>query len=254
MAKNKMKILSYSYDESRPLVSNTKLGNLGDAIQTLAVIEFFKQKNIKHSGFVDRNNLIDGMFINGWHRYAHEKLPNNAIFCSIHTDKDHLAGVNKKCIIGCRDSWTHNIAQDMGFQSVVTGCVTINFPLSTSKNRNDILYIDSSHSDKNQYTQFINASTSWLDQLDMATKRLNLLSGAALVYTTRLHILIPCIAMGVPVILDEIPTSKFNEERFSYIKDFVMAGKPIELDSGAREELLAEWCKNTKYLDDLIGI
>lgn len=249
-----MKILSYSYDEYRPLVPNTKLGNLGDAIQTLAVLEFFKQRNIKVSGFVDRSCLIDGMFVNGWHRYPHEELPHNAIFCSIHTDQDHLARVNKKCIIGCRDSWTHNIAQYMGFQSVVTGCITINFPLSTSKKRNNILYIDSSRHDKNQYTQSIDVSTSWLDQLDMATKRLNLLSDAALVYTRRLHILIPCIAMGVPVILDEIPTSKFNEERFSYIKDFVVAGKPIELDSGVRERLLGEWRKNTKYLDDLIGI
>lgn len=243
-----MKILSYSYDESRPLVKNTKLGNIGDAIQTLAVIEFFKQKNIKHSGFVDRNNLIDGMFVNGWHRYPHEELPNNAIFCSIHTDQDHLAKVSKKCVIGCRDSWTHDIASQMGFRSIVTGCITINFQLSTSEKRDGTLYVDSVHRDKNQHTQLIESSTPWNEQLNMAQRRLDLLASAALVHTTRLHVLIPCIAMGIPVVLDYLPTSKFNEERFSHIKDFIPINKPIELNSGAREQLLDIWNKNTDYL------
>lgn len=244
-----MKIISYTYKPSQKLFPNTRLGNLGDGIQTLAVIEFFKQKNIQPSGFIDRNNLQDNMFINGWQRYKNQNLPSKAIYCSLHTDKNHLLSIDKNIHIGCRDNWTNRNCQSVGLQSSVTGCITINFPLSNETKQN-ILYIDSIHDSTNHnYTQFISDNLSWEDHLVLAKNRLRLVSTASLVYTTRLHVLIPCIAMGIPVCLDKTPIDK---ERFSHISKFVPINKIIELNSGIREKLLEIWKKNTHYLEHLL--
>lgn len=244
-----MKIISYTYNISQKIVDHMPLGNLGDGIQTLAVIEFFKQKNIQLSGFIDRNNLQDDMFINGWHRYKNQNLPSKAIYCSLHTDKDHLLSIDKSIYIGCRDNWTSENCKSVGLQCSVTGCITINFPLSNETKQN-VLYIDSIHDSTNHnYTQFISDNLSWEDHLVLAKNRLKLISTASLIYTTRLHVLIPCIAMGIPVCLDKIPKDK---ERFSHISKFIPINKIIELNSGIREELLEIWKKNTHYLDHLL--
>jgi hypothetical protein len=248
-----MKIVSYSYSHIK---HKKNPGNLGDAIQSLSVIEFFKKKQIPISGFVDRKCLEEGMFINGWQKYPQESLPKYGLFCSIHSDVEHLKNINKKQLIGCRDNWTQNNCQRIGLNSVVTGCVSINLPIISKNNNqktNQTLFIDSIHKEKNQYTQSINKYMSWENQLKLAKNRLNLISKASLVHTTRLHILIPCIAMGIPVILDNIPGKQegwTESERFSHIENFIQINKVIEIQDGVREQLLDIWNLNSKKVLD----
>ncbi len=244
-----MKVVSYSYEHIKFYKgSHIREGNLGDAIQTLASIEFLNHKNIAISGFVDRKKLENHMFINGWHKYSNEILPNYAIFCSIHSDIEHLKKINKSCLVGCRDIWTKSNCDKINLQSVVTGCVTINLPpINSNHTNNNTIFIDSIYTDQNQYTQKIDINTSWSDQIKLAKSRLTLLSSASLVHTTRLHILIPCIAMGVPVILDQII---HDNDRFDFINKFIQIGKPIEKNDGIRDALLDMWNINsTKVLD-----
>jgi hypothetical protein len=243
-----MKVISYSYSH---LKSKYHTANLGDAIQSLSVIEFLKKKSIDFSGFVDRKKLENNMFINGWQKYPNENLPNDALFCSIHSDIDHLKKINKKYLIGCRDVWTHFNCKKIKLNSVVTGCVTINLPkiCIDSQNKIGTIFIDSIYKDKNQYTQFIDVNLSWEKQIELAKNRLFLISQADLVHTTRLHILIPCIAMGIPVILDEIPGEKqgwIESKRFSHIQHFIKIKKPIEITDGTRETLLEIWQSNSE--------
>lgn len=233
----KPKILSYLYDTE---------SNLGDAIQTLAVIEFLKKNNIDTYEFVDRKNMVDGMLINGWHRYSEEKLPKYGLFLSIHTDKEHLAKVSKNNFIGCRDTYTKKQCDAAKLKSLVTGCITINFPLCDITNNKLILFIDSIHNNSNQLTQTLSPNTDWHQQLELAKERIKLLQTASLVHTTRLHILIPCISMGIPVILDKI--TKHSPERFSMIKNFISIGKVIERESGIRDMLLDIWTKNSSKI------
>lgn len=243
-----MKIVSYTYNTSQKLFSHIPSGNLGDGIQTLAVLEFFKQNHIKFSGFVDRNFLQDGMFINGWHKYKNQILPTKATYCSLHTDRQHLLSIDKNVHIGCRDIYTAQQCKSIGLKYSITGCITINFPVSDEP-KNNILFIDSIHDSKDhKYTQYINDNLCWNDHLILAKDRLKLISTASLVYTTRLHVLIPCIAMGVSVCLDRIPIDK---ERFSHILKYVPVNKIIEKNSGIREQLLDIWKKNTNYLENI---
>lgn len=233
----KTKILSYLYDIE---------SNLGDAIQTLAVIEFLKKNNIDTYEFVDRKNMVDGMLVNGWHRFPEETLPKHGLFLSIHTDKEHLVKILKNNFIGCRDTYTKEQCDAAKLRSVETGCITINFPLCDTTNNKSILFIDSIHNNSNQLTQTLSPNTDWYKQLELAKKRIQLLQTASLVHTTRLHILIPCIAMGIPVILDKI--SEYSPERFSMIKNFITIGKVIEKESGIRDMLLDIWIKNSSKI------
>jgi len=220
------------------IMSYSGTGNLGDAIQTMAVLEVFKKNKIEFTDYIDRKNLKNKMFINGWHRNAKEKLPYEAVFCSIHSDFQHLQQIKKTCFVGCRDYWTLEICKKLKLESILTGCVTINFPISNVKRKNE-LFIDSKYLEKNQYTQGISKDLNWESQLSLAKERLFLLSSSELVHTKRLHILIPCIAMGIPVILDDICDS--DNDRFSLISKLVKVNQVIEFNSGIKEELLNIW-------------
>lgn len=223
------------------LISYHKTRNLGDAIQTLASQYLWKKYNIDKFEYVDRSKLVNNMFINGWHRNKTEKLPESAIFASIHTDIQHLAHISKNNLVGCRDNWTLNNCKQLNIDCVPTGCVSINIPLSNCERNGKTVHIDSAYSEEKQFTQIISSLMSWEDQLSVAEKRLDLISKASLVHTTRLHILLSCIAMGTPVILDKIP--KYQPERFDLYEN-VFSSKVIELNSGVRENLLNLWNKN----------
>ena len=247
------------------IIAYKKTKNLGDAIQAIAMNVYLRSieinSNIETDIVYRQNMCVDHFFndsrliVSGWHRANKEPLPKNATFISIHTDEHHLKNINQQSIIGCRDSWTRQNCRNLGINSVITGCVTINLEADNSHKTNNILYIDSIHTSDvaKSYTQVINKNLSWDDQILMAKERLNQLRSASLVYTTRLHILIPCIAMEVPVVLDKIPT--YQPERFSFFLDYIPLNQPIEKSSGIKENLLDIWKKNSKvimekYLND----
>jgi hypothetical protein len=227
--------------------------NLGDAIQTLALMEFCKQYRIRIDGYVFRQELEPNMLINGWHRNQNEPLPPKAIFCGIHADREKVSNIDHKCLIGCRDTWTYsNCQQSQKTQSLITGCVTINFPLSTQIKKNT-LFIHSKYSEKNNYCQYIPKYISWSRQLELAQHRIDIISRAELVHTKKLHVLLPCIAMGIPVILDEIPIDA-NEDtsspRFSLIEKFIKPNTVIDISSGIRDILLNIWNTNIEKILD----
>jgi hypothetical protein len=237
---------------STKIISYKSSINLGDAIQTVAMIEHLKKNNITNYSFVDRSNLENNMIINGWHRDKKEPLPKKSTYISTHTDLDHLKEIDKNNIIGCRDFWTLNNCKYLNLKSLITGCVTINLPkINYEQKTFKTLFIDSTYQNnidilfKNDIyiTQKIKENTEWLDQLNQASERLKLISSASLVHTTRLHILIPCIAMEIPVILDKIPKSQ--PERFTFFLDYIPINKVITKDSGIKQELLDIWEKNS---------
>lgn len=235
-----VKILSYS---------NT--GNLGDAIQTIAMIEYLKSVGITQYSYVDRKNIDSDTIVNGWHRNSNEFLPKNAIFISLHTDIKHLQTIDHNILIGCRDYWTLDNCKKLNKKAILTGCVTINLPALNNSKKSDILYIGSlkkNIDDSQKLTQFIDQNMPWDKQLNAAQNRLRELSSASLVYTTRLHVLLSCIAMGTTVILEGMPV--FQSERFSWFRDIIPIGKPIESNSGIREQLIDIWKNNSSKILD----
>ena len=245
------------------VLSYKQTQNLGDAVQTLALIEYLKSINIDltNINFVDKQALVTHHYfnkknskyiINGWHRREEEPLPKEAFFVSIHASKEHLSLINKNQIIGCRDIWTLENCKKLNIQSYLTGCVTITIPVRSKISSNKILDIDINNKSDNhiQLTQKIDKFLSWSEQLSLAKIRLKEMSESDLVRTTRLHCLLPCIAMGIPVILESIP--HYQPERFSFFDKYIPFNKVIELNSGVREQLIDVWNLNAhKILDKL---
>ena len=88
-----MKLVKYS----------EKNANIGDAMQTISLMDFIEKKyDIKMSNFEDRSQMTENdMFINGWHRHRKEKLPNNALYIGLHSDRNMMKNISKNTLIGC---------------------------------------------------------------------------------------------------------------------------------------------------------
>lgn len=223
--------------------------NLGDAIQTIALKQFLERNDIFIVGFIDRSSMRENMIINGWHRDPAEKLPKKAFFISLHTDIDHLKDINNTCMVGCRDIYTLNCAKSLGLNAILSGCVTCTFDVYTGPRKGIIRKF---HGEKE-----IPFNLPFSIQLQYAENLLKLLKTAELVYTDRLHIALPCIAFGTPVILTP---RHYQLERYSIfdIPPYPGHGKKVTLHSGVRDYLFNQFkhafdllAKETYLLKDL---
>jgi hypothetical protein len=206
-----------------------KTPNLGDAIQTIALGRFLKKNSINCDGYVDRKCMTDNMIVNGWHRHDDEKLPKNAKYIGIHTDYNHLLNIDttQGVIVGCRDPYTLEAVNKInGLNGILSYCATCTFDIYDGPRRG---ILRKYHGEKE-----VSENAPWELQLEMAEKLLQSLKTAELVYTDRLHIALPCISFGTPVILTP---RKYKLERYSLFNrpEYPGHGKVVELKSGLRE-------------------
>lgn len=204
--------------------------NLGDHIQSLAAIHTLKRLGFKHAGFIDRDNPQEptktfkrtNLLINAFIRDGSFDIKSkgiNLIYSNLHIDsenKDFLAeridAISKYQPIGCRDRHTTNLLKQAGVGAFFNYCLTlmfdrrkiapvngktflvdvskyVNLPRKVKNNANYIKHEDHRH-------------LSFTDKIALAQKLLDTYrEEAKLVITSRLHCALPCIAMGVPVIL-----------------------------------------------------
>jgi len=180
--------------------------NTGDAMQTIALMDFIEREyKIKLDNFQDRSNMTENdMIINGWHRHRREKLPTEAIYIGLHSDYVMMKYIKKNTLIGCRDPFTvEQVSKISGLKSLLTGCATSTIPLYTGERKGEVIYM---HEDKE--TGII----PFEEQIEIARNLINELKTKELVTTNRLHIALPCIALGTPVIIKK---REFQPERFS---------------------------------------
>jgi exopolysaccharide biosynthesis predicted pyruvyltransferase EpsI len=214
-----MKLLKYS--EKRP--------NLGDAIQTISLKKFLEKRSIYVDDYDDRSSMTDNAIVNGWHRHSNELLPRQAKYIGIHTDLQHLLNIDttkKNVIIGCRDPYTLNETSKVkGLKGILSYCSSCTLELYNGF-RSGVLH--KYHGEKE-----VIDNASWDLQIKAAEELLNKLKTAELVYTDRLHIVLPCISFGTPVILNP---RKYKLERYSLfnIPEYPGHKKPIELKSGLK--------------------
>lgn len=205
-----------------------KTPNLGDAIQTIALEEYLIKKSIIIDGYVDRKCMVDDMIINGWHRHDNELLPKKAKYIGIHTDYNHLLNINRgDNIIGCRDPYTLDCVNKIsGLKGILSCCATCTFDIYDGPRRG---IIHKYHGEKE-----VIDNAPWELQVKAAKELLQTLKTAELVYTDRLHIALPCISFGTPVILNP---RNYKLERYSLfnIPEYHGHGKPILINSGVRE-------------------
>lgn len=279
--------------------------NLGDDIQTIAVMDILQDLQL-HNSFVYRD-LISGYFfnplhknyviLNGWFTNGYgldvyysvtdetKPLINVTwppkgnfipILYSFHISEWGAKGtreVNPKFLdqesidfytkggrVGCRDTHTLNVLEKLGVPAYLSNCITLSFDKNkyTKSNcpNNEILMVDVPQPYKNSLipkiasyyegqvgfksiTHSISSySTDIIDRLSLAKRHLQAFCNAKLVVTSRLHVALPCLAFGTPLIFicdDE----DLDNSRFVDYLQYMNVLKYSEVDSMQIENYLS---------------
>ena len=211
--------------------------NLGDSIQTIALVENLKKADpnnqiifIEGSDFGKLYDSYKGCgkraIMAGWFSHAEEFLPPNEIdslyisFC-LYPLRARREIINRilnhhKSQIGCRDFQTLTYFGDKGYFS---RCLTFTLPKFPESNRTDeILIVKYGNDiDDDTFVDYIpeNIRKNSIElthregalyrgnpesNIDYARFRLKRYARAKLVITNLLHCAIPCVAMGTPVV------------------------------------------------------
>lgn len=217
-----MKLVSY-------FQTNT---NIGDMLQTISLKNYIESNypDIIIDGYCDRKNLENNMIINGWHRNKNEVLPHKAMYIGIHTSYNMISSIQTNTMIGCRDIFTLKevLKYNNKFKPIFSGCSTITIPEYTGI-RNGI---------NNYFHKDNNDSLTFDEQIKNVNELIDDLKTKELVNTDRLHIALPCIALGTPVI---VKPRKFQTERYSifnHFPEFPGFDKVIKKECGLRESML----------------
>ena len=223
------KIHSLSYSHST---------NLGDEIQTIAATRLIQNTGFEQGGFLDRNTLHTtahcNVLCNGY--FEHSKLQAlfqdniNPIISNLHIFWDGTPPILQPEIvtqlkahapIGCRDRHTMSILKAHGIDCFFNYCLTLTLPRrETTVQDGKIFLVDLdsflplpesmrkydkieclTHDSGNIYCH----DTKMLLAQELLDRYKN---EAELVITSRLHCALPCIAMGIPVLLFADPNSE----------------------------------------------
>ena len=122
--------------------------------------------------------------------------------------------------VGCRDNYTCKVFSRKGIPNYFSGCVTLTLPKQprTADNGKYAVVVDVSKEvetsvrkraprsleiRKTTHTVERIPDATWEERKKRVEKQLILYQNARYVITTRLHVALPCLAMGVPVVLIE---------------------------------------------------
>lgn len=221
------------------------LTNLGDNIQSIATERLLPEirKRFNRDTLANATPLYPmNIVMNGW--FSHQpasclplKNSLHPIFWGFHiTDlnnswnyfsrKDIVEYLKKYEPIGCRDPYTAERLSDLGLKTFVSYCLTLTFPTRKQAPVNGrIIAVDINPSflpqeikEQTSFYTHIVPGSKYREGIKRACARYLLSlykTKAKLVITTRLHCLLPCIALGVPVIFLGNPT----DYRISWVRE-----------------------------------
>jgi hypothetical protein len=179
--------------------------NLGDAIQTVALCQVLGcQCWGVYRDSIDSAVSDDLLIANGWLGHGPPRLGfRNVIFAGVHlglrVDEylEWMRGSGRD--IGARDPYTLEILGNAGISSQLVGCATLALNRYRGARRNSYSVDVPQRPGTIPLTNGI-GPMSWEQQWNFACARLDQLRQAELVYTNRLHIALPCLAFGTPVV------------------------------------------------------
>lgn len=199
--------------------------NLGDAIQTIALARLMLKLGCTSVATRDRDSGIgatrDDVFVcNGYLDGRWNPSPAaKTIFAGVHV-KDvstlrTLSNIHSTdSFVGARDPHTYSLLEANGIPCRRVGCATLTLDRYDGPRSGTVL-IDA-WDGFNDLTQRIPKDMTWEDQHTMASGMLELIQKSSLVITRRLHIALPCLAFGTPVMMPhDTPQSVFDPERLS---------------------------------------
>lgn len=199
--------------------------NLGDDIQTIAALRFLKGE----PSFIERDSLANTkeegrLILNGW--WSHDPFgawppPEGvrALPVSMHiTPRARLRFANNDSLdwfrnngpVGARDLETLAWMRSVGIDAYWSGCLTLTIQRPDVPNGDKVLLVDLKKPHIRAVEEAIGPCehlthstpiTDPKERQEAAQSLLRTYASAELVVTTRLHVALPCAAMGTPVVL-----------------------------------------------------
>lgn len=211
--------------------------NLGDNLQLLAIDNLYKSMGIEEDEIIK----IPYNELRKWHSPDGEKVLLPINFPFLEYAESGFAGIFSTDIIpvflgltilktfltnkevqyfheyepiGCRDEHTYKLMNKYGIKAWLNGCMTLTmFPFRDSKKREQIYLVDvPKEVEENipcddikrciRETQIV-SKKEIIGNIDtyVINRFKEYSENAALIITTRLHCAVPCIGMGIPVVL-----------------------------------------------------
>ncbi len=196
--------------------------NIGDYIQSHAASQFLPSIDYRmyrdSIGSYEHNCKI---IMNGWFSYNPKNFVNKHIkplFISFHIAdfnhskiiipqyKDYL---NKYGPIGCRDESTKDLLSSNGIEAYFSSDLCLTLPINNGTRTDEILVVEIPNKTLGKIPKEIIKKSKYInyhcpsDDKEAMIRASTLLSNyrsAKLVITSRLHVVMPCIAFGTPVI------------------------------------------------------
>ncbi len=176
--------------------------NLGDLMQSVALSRlvgpstgFFRNRpaiSSPKTGLGVANGFMLGPM-------EHED-PEDIFFCGVHwlvrNGNENWIGRSPHPI-GARDPWTYNNLTRAGCRSELIGCATMTLPKCPGPRTGEISVDVDGPGER--LTHKTPRSLTYDEEWDLCRWYLDKYKRASLVHTTRIHVAMPCVAMGTPV-------------------------------------------------------
>ena len=205
--------------------------NLGDILQTIAMSRLLPRARAVHRHRMAEADPQRTFVVNGFlHRDAPPGAGPDCLFAGI--SGPHVAEMQAAYLawyrrspypIGVRDPATARLLETAGLPAELVGCSTLTLP-SHEGTRYGVYSVDTEGPGR-MLTHRIHETDDVRSQWRAGLDRLELYRRAEAVYTSRLHVALPCLAFGTPVWIRRPGEQTWKPERFSLLD---VLGVPYE--------------------------
>lgn len=230
-----------------------KTWNIGDAIQTIAL-----ERLLPSVSYVWRDLDTPAedipFVVNGWLGNNQPPVANaNCLFAGVyvHSNENNYRWINNSRFaeIGARDPATVMWCADRKIRASLIGCATLTFAPYTGP-RSGTYAVDAKGAEGTAICHDI-GDMEWDAQLNLARDLLQRYRCAELVITSRLHVALPCLAFGTPVIIQD-PMRWGNRERNRRFSILDAVG--VRYDTPHRQDVSAWRERYFTFLERHLGI
>jgi len=263
-----------------------KTDNIGDDIQTYTAIRFLPHIDYHIDRedlncFIPENKEYVSMIMNGWFMHNKAAWPPspyiNPLLLSMHftclekidVGEKYLQGLGGEYLkshqpIGSRDMETQKRLNRNGIENYFSGCMTLTInPFENIEKKDYICLVDldekstklvKENTDREikEITHDVNPTEienkSFEQRMKDVEELLKTYQAAHLVLTNRLHVALPCVAIGVPVIL--VHKENFEADRLGTYLQYVNSYSDTEFEKQDIKQLIENPIENSEdYLN-----
>jgi hypothetical protein len=212
--------------------------NLGDAVQTAAISRLLPGRLVglyRHQVSADGSEMGPPLVVNGWLGGKVPAAATNGLFAGVflgRREEKQLQWLrDSRHAIGARDPFTAALLRSRGVASEMIGCATLTLERYRGPRAGRIA-VDWFEPYTTFQTNWLDPAVRWSRQWALALELLGRLRTAAIVYTSRLHVALPCLAFGTPVeVARRAVTSGHQPERFTLLDAMGFAyDEPVTMD------------------------